>query len=438
MLPCGALLSWAMAAVLATSSRANETAGTEPVHKLLVLTNGNMLSGQVTRDGNYYLVKVEHGELRVRHTDADFIADNIDEVYQRLRSSRLGSTADSHLELARWCLRFELHDYAANELTEARRIHPGHSKLRSLERQLEQAQAAIYKSTTPTTEVSFPNQQDAKVGIASIPKQSPSESRGTPKRDKQVQPAAHQQSQDLELQNRVALGEIPRAVRVGFVKQIQPMLLNSCAISGCHQPGSSQNLELDRLAIQGVGHPSVVQRNLEATIAQINRDSPLDSPLLIHASTAHGRAPHAESQPFTPRQVKLLRKWLSQMSLSAEGTAEESAPTEDATEDAAPPVSFDTDRESLFDEFDDQFGDGLLPPREVQRGVELKSFEPKDPFDPATFNRHYETLGESKSPEKRPANSNRKSRQNHEAANLLPLELDREAHPPTLPDTASE
>ena len=168
---------------------AGPTTAETAVDGLLVLRNGNVLAGKVLRQQDHYRVEMPRGQLQVPAEQVEMLCQSLVEVYQRRRAVRTGSTADSHLDLARWCLRHDLLDYAARELHDARSVDPQHRRLSFLERQLLHARrlADQRSNPSPPTRVVPPQ---AEVEVASLER-------------------------------------APRWARVLFVRQIQPLLVAS-------------------------------------------------------------------------------------------------------------------------------------------------------------------------------------------------------------------
>ena len=302
---------------------------------VLVLRNGNVLLGHVVRQKDHYQVEMAHGQLQVPADQVEMFCHNLDEAYAERRRVRTGSTADSHLELAHWCLRHRLYKHATRELQDARAIDPGHRKLAMLERQLLHAQqrAAPAKAAVPAAPL--------------LPRNS----------TKTTQ-------------------RVPQRARAMFVRQIQPMLVKSCAAAGCHQSGLP--FQLNRLAVVGAGHPQATQGNLASTLAQVDRQAPDKSELLSFASTSHGSRGAGSSRPLKPRQIQMLRSWLEQLAATSRGFgfAEESA------------ESLVRSRPLVRSRLTTVVQTASASSRPAQ-GVRTANVEIEDPFDPEVFNRQY-------------------------------------------------
>ncbi len=309
----------------------------ETADGLLVLRNGNVIEGRITRLADHFRIEVEHGQIQVRVDQAEMFCLTLDEAYERRREMRTGSTADSHLELAAWCLRHNLLEHAARELLEARTIDPNHRKLLLFERRLNQAMRQKAKaSRLPQT--------------------------------KKVAPT----TPEVDLST---FEQTPQWARALFVRKIQPMLVKSCATAGCHQADSTNQLQLNRLAVAGAGHPETTKHNLVSVLKQIDLQKASESPLLRLADTSHGAG---ASKPLLPHQLEMLRAWVEQMAMPAPAN------------DQANPVA--TARQSSVA----RLGDTYRRARDIsalRAKTQQTDRTQTDPFDPEAFNRRYSSRG---------------------------------------------
>jgi hypothetical protein len=310
-----------------------------PPGAVIVLRNGNVLVGRVTRQGDHYRLAQAGASLQIPANQVEVACASLTEAYEWRRRERGGTSADSHLELARWCISQDMLDHAAREILDARTIDPGHPDLGRIELRLRQQLANRQPSAPrPPAAASHVPQSVALPFVAS--KLTPS----------------------LEAQAR-------------FVRSIQPMLVQGCAVGGCHQPGSRQRLQLDRWALEGQGDPELIRQNLAAVLAHVAPDDPPSSPLLRWARQRHGDAAAAQSAPITAYQAALLLEWLNEV---AGVTPPALAPTGDAmapVEPAgAPGEPAATDPQS----------------RNHAAAAEPAALYPRDQFDPEIFNRQSE------------------------------------------------
>jgi len=330
---------------------------------LLVLRNGNILRGEITRRGSFYRVVMPQGELRVPVGHVELFCRSLEEAYRQRRAARIGSTADSHRQLAAWCLRNDMFDYAAMEAREARAIEPDCPGLKILEKQIAQATRNAHRPR-----VQFHPDSDSIAGKLATP---------------------------------VSNRKLPRAARRQFVRQIEPILLHSCATSGCHGIDSAGSFHLDRLAIVGAGHPGLTRKNLASVLKQVDDGIACADSLLTRATTSHG-AKDSRSQPLNTRQVQLLRSWIRLLpptGLAARGEADAKRVV---TSRQAPkgkhvtPAIWETHgsapegKEPLrsIDALPvPPKSENLHPTKPPRRGARLTTFQPRDPFDPEIFNR---------------------------------------------------
>ena len=294
------------------------------VEGLLVLRNGNLLRGKIVRLQEHYRVQKSHSELLIPCDRVEMMCHSIDEVYQRRRLHRTGSSADSHVDLARWCLRNGLLEYAARELLDARTIDPEHRSLGSVERQL---QLALKNREAK------PQEHTAQ---------------------KTVEPPTEEELQQAE--------DVPLWARKLFVRQIQPLVIDSCATSGCHQVGSQETFQLNRFAVDGPGHPGATLRNLSAIVQQLDLKDPEASPLLVHARHAHGPQGTLSPAPLDRRKYHMLKTWVEQLAI-----AEQNAPV----------------KEIELASYEQEGAVDALP---LIREAIQQEQKPADPFDPTRFN----------------------------------------------------
>ncbi len=280
--PCASKLLLLTAVVLASNvsslpvSRAEAPNLQTPTEGLLVLHNGNILRGKVQLKDKLYQVHLPNGQLQVRAEQVEMFCETLDQAYQHRRKARGGSTPDTHLELAGWCLRHSLLDYAKQELVEAETLDPKHPRLAFLQRHYQQTlKMAVRKKQRLAQATEVP-----------------------------AQPAP----------NPKTLEKAPKWARTLFVRQIQPLVVQSCATTGCHQCGSDANFQLNRLALDGAGHPKVTLQNLAATLEQINWQTADQSTLLERASQAHGKL--GISTPLPPHKLKVLEGWIEQLAIA--------------------------------------------------------------------------------------------------------------------------
>lgn len=326
---------------------------------VLVLRNGNVLCGVVQQVGDYYRIESAGATLQVPQSQVEMRCRTVDEAYELRRSARGGSTADSHVELAYWCLRHDLLEHAARELLDARTLDPGHPALASLELQLEQI--VQIRANRQQSAARAPVAASAPRPATTLPTESP-------------------------------MFDVSTEAREQFVRRIQPMLIHTCATGGCHQPGSARRLQLNRWAIDGNGNATFVRRNLAAVVEQIRQEDPAASPLLDYARQEHGAPQGALSKPLEPHQQTLLVDWMNEAAgYQPQDAVDASLPIESDAADATIVPERTAERAAAGMKGAPR---GLEPPLPAALTPAVAAaplppgpFVPRDPFDAEIFNR---------------------------------------------------
>lgn len=358
-LPCPALLPLLSAGVVCACLAAS-TAASDGV---LVLQNHNVLRGAVVRTGDVYHVTQRGAEIMVPAGQVKTFCRSMDEAYETLRSTIGAQRASSraaheHVQLARWCLRYDLFTYAARELRVVRNVDPDHPALPTLERELEQR-----------------FRLSRQVAAAGATAKVPDQPLRMPEVDRDVVP-------------------VSAKARAEFVRRIQPILIQSCATAACHRAGDQQttpsdhsdsldqqqlrtpSLMLNDAAADG-GIPALTRANLQAVFDQIDSDDPERSELVARARTPHGPAGGGRSRPLRSHQAALLVDWAWEV---AGRQPREAAPT-DRSYDADVPV------DQPRGEPNGPLSSSLNDVHDARRPAPQDAWTPRDRFDPEIFNR---------------------------------------------------
>ena len=198
-----------------------------------------------------------------------------------------------------------------------------------------------------------------------------------------------------------ALAGLSPNVSRRFVSRVQPILMNGCALAGCHGPKSSNGFQLVRVRLNGGNRRGVSERNLAATLRFVNVQNASRSPLLTTPMGNHGRRGKAVFRGRGgARQLEELRSWVREVvtDIGTDGT--KPAPAEAGR--VAKPISGRTQTGT-------QSGFGVRNPgpryqatpamkaaraRTRKRPVAGRNLprtsrraSSGDPFDPAEFNR---------------------------------------------------
>jgi hypothetical protein len=328
--------------------------------KTIVLKDGGVLVGEVSRDGDRYLIARAGGEIQVASANVLLVCDSLEEAYELRRAKIERRDAASHLLLADWCLRYNLVSQATRELANARELEPLHPRLALLERRIDALRNPRSQAVRPAN--------STQVNAATI-KTATGPSKVTTQID-----------------------ELPDRAVERFTRKVQPILVNNCTTSGCHQRGGPQEFQLDRSLLHGQGNRRTTMQNLAATLALIDRGQPHLSPLLTVPRETHGGM---EGPIFGPRQQVAFAHivdWIAMVSNSAAAGQEASSLNSEievaaydqamkATVAQANPT--DSNAVPLAPEADDL----QEIPATIRYGAQLQAWRPKDQFDPEIFNR---------------------------------------------------
>ena len=375
---------------VASGPSANPNDSGQPYRGLVLLRDGGVLAGEITRSADRYVVSRGGGEINVPFANALLVCNSLEEAYEQQRAAIPHPTVEDHLKLAEWCLRHAIYPQAERELNDVRSSDPRHPKLALLERRLAvglQAHAAKVPPRRPPA----------------------NDEKGEPERKAAAIVASADQFDSLAEQLP------PGAVQL-FVRKVQPILVNNCTTSGCHQAGDEQSFQLDRALLHGLSNRRSTMQNLEATLALVDREKPEHSRLLTTPRRAHGGM---EDPLFGPRHAQMVAHLVDWVALIAE-----SAPPNEGFDALAPPRSGEAplpwgdlaelaETEAASDPIIGNAaasnianrGADTAPSRVVQAsfeedeyaplprttskqfGATLRPFQPRDPFDPEIFNR---------------------------------------------------
>ncbi len=303
-----------------------------PMAGVLLLDNQRVLQGEIERRADQYLVRRDGGETSVPAARVLAALPDLDAAYRFLRAKTDANDADARLRLARWCDANDLRTQAAAEAKAAAELAPNRAIVQATCEQLQR------KAALP----------------APPPLAAPAKLPATV----------------------VTAAESTEAIECGaeafkrFATKVQPVLMNACA--SCHAGEHAGKFHLERVFSDTLNSRPATQRNLNAALAVVDRAKPAASSLLMQAITAHGGA---ALPPLRDRGVpgfKHLEEWVK---LTLNDTSAPATPGEPNKEVVG------TTATAPADAAKSDFG-ASKPKTAAPAG-------PKDPFDPAIFNRQY-------------------------------------------------
>ena len=238
--------------------------------KGVLLDNESLFEGDVTLADDYYILRSEAGEVRVPKSRVVAVVQSKLQAYEEMQKRVNLRDAEERIRLARWCIQYGLPAQARAQAEFAESMRPGDTRF-----------AGIAQSIIDLTHSSPPAQPTppSAPSLAAKPTAGPV---------KELKPVKF---------NEEAFGD--------FVGRIQPMLMNSCI--GCHNSGKGGSFDLIRVSMPA-GRFATTQ-NLNAVLAQLSREEPQKSPLLVRAVTAHGDAVSAPLKGETSEAFQMLQQW---------------------------------------------------------------------------------------------------------------------------------
>ena len=285
-----------------------------PRSGFLLLRNGELLDGEITRAGDFFVVTRGSGiEIRMNASEVEFYCRTLGEAYERKAAALRVGDKRSVLELAQWCLRHRLYSECDAQLAAAETLHNDQEKLDPMIELLRSRLQVVQEVPAPASSV-------APLTLASVPIDA--------------------------IETRMK--QLPEGTIEKFTAVIQPVLLNRCGANQCHGPNSRNEYQLYRPPSGQLATRRFTQRNLYATLLQLDHARTLESPLLKKASEIHGDLPAPVFDKRTHGQLEELVSWA--LSVSTEnGSAAPSEAVETASAAAPAAVKNVVSSEIKFD-----------------------------------------------------------------------------------------
>ncbi len=326
-----------------------------PPEQIILLSNAQVLRGNVTLYGDRYLITRARSELRIPVKQVERICHDLDEAYIHLNKKACSGSAIDHLLLAQWCLDEGLRYCAHTQLDLAIKKQPDHPRIPLIRRQLQ-------------SRISQENNVQASIAKPVV------------------------STKDLD----ALVHDMPKGTVESFTRTVQPLLMNSCSARACHGIAGANDFLLHRFTRKQSIPRRGTLRNLHAVMKWIDRERPTESTLLHYASTAHGTKnnPASRNPPLVSGGIPFQRLsgWIAQFRNG-------DLPTNNAPErpqSLAVGTSFASDAgsvksPSLYNRSREQQNKKIsrLSGKPSFSPKKPPYFLPKDPFDPEIFNRRY-------------------------------------------------
>ncbi|GIX04857.1 MAG: hypothetical protein KatS3mg114_0726 [Planctomycetaceae bacterium] len=268
-------VSWSLWGRWCGRGDADESSPEVPL-RCVVLRDGRIVWARVSREGAYYRLQRATGDVLLPQEAVRCVADSLELAYQFQREALEEPTADALLRLAAWCYAQGLDEAARRDIDAALRLDPASEKARELLQLLAQeSQAApVNRSKQKSVAPGLPIEPD------------------TPRKP---------------------IGDLSQAAAQQFTAHVQPLLLRTCARTGCHAMHTPQAFRLRPVAYDTPSSPKITEHNLQQVLRWIDVQQPQHSPLLSRLE------PHGQTRkpwflgPVGDKQRQTIQQWVFQV-----------------------------------------------------------------------------------------------------------------------------
>lgn len=249
---------------------------------VLLLRNGQTFSGTIVKSAahqpQYTLIDDSGNQLRFPNDQVEFVSDSILEIYAYRRATQIRNNAPACLALAQWCMQSRLFDQAQEQIDKAITISGRTTTITRLEIRLDLLRSSLTGHGLPA------------IGATASP---------------QIISAD-------QVQKRI--NQFPDGVVHQFIRSVQPLLLNRCALAGCHGPSPKSGFVLFRTSANRPVPHRISQRNLYNTLTMLDLLQPENSSLLTAATTVHGGQKQPALDISASQEIASLVNWVRVMS----------------------------------------------------------------------------------------------------------------------------
>ena len=299
--------------------------------RYLLLTDGRLIGGKISRDDTHYTVTQKLGVIRFPRRLVERSFDTVQEAYQyRLERAPEGDPAE-RLRLARWCLNLHLTAEAKAQLEKVLEISPEHGPAKAMLEKINQSE--LSQASREQTKVDTDVRQTAAEEVV------------------EDRPGALDSAVLTGAQRRMGITglpvifDLPQATAIQradqFKQYVHPVLQAYCA--KCHNGEYEGSFQLVRASTARQRTPDALRANLDATLRFVDPENPAKSELLSSTLRPHGLGARRRSI-FTgsnDRAYQILATWVN--SLRPTAVAASAAPARGPTA-GEPSESFAADR----------------------------------------------------------------------------------------------
>ncbi len=361
----------------------------------VLLTNGNVLSGQTSELGDtVYLTREDQSVIRLSRDQVRHVATSMHELYLWRCEDRIETDLRRLHADVRWCLQHGLVREAAEDVLAARKLAPSDPETYQLLRLVSaRLKADVQPSeTTAKNGTATRDANDQRVRPVSFE---------MPAGNEDAMAAAESKANPPTVPGRPE--EVSEAAFIQFANRVQPILMNRCVRCHAKDAGNDREFQIHTALTSKWNPENVAEENLRHVLRFIDLNAPLQSPLRTWASDGHGGRRHSLGREGSI-MMKQLDQWLEKLAAdpSATNFPTQVAPWPATTVNRAAPLASTTPPKLTVPAWnpvassrleaapaDTRQNDPTVR-REVGNRPEMRRMPKVDnPFDPEIFNRRY-------------------------------------------------
>lgn len=321
---------------------------------VLLLTNGRLLQGPITRDQDHYVISQNGGEIRFHKDQVEDVFTSVVDVYKYKLAQIPVNDPDEHMKLARWCLGQNLTAEARTELKSVLTVSPSSNdaKLMLSSINASEARAAARPRVDPGLVQTRAEMPDGLDRSAARPAEI----------DANVLRRASKEFGGVGLP---VIFDLPPGIAVKraqqFTNVVHTVLQDSCA--KCHNEKYEGNFQLVQVKRRRDLSADVIRANLDATLKLIDPENPGRSELLSSTLLPHGLSQKPIFRGSNDPRFQIISAWANSLRssrLSTDGTAQVQNGLGGTREPNVRSTGFATDRSATPDA--SQAGDGMPKP----------------------------------------------------------------------------
>ncbi len=327
---------------------------------VLVMRNGTVMAGTISQLEDYYEVRGQYGNVQVPASLVKMRCAGLEEAYLRLHDLTVAHhSANSHVTLAKWCVTNQLDKEAIQELNAALKLEP----------EREDVQRMLLSAT-----------ETLKSGRKSTSPQEPASNIRTARQD------------SVATDDAATLGGLSLSQALQYTRRIQPLLVKTCATTGCHTRESQNSFQLYHVIPGKNSNRHASELNLAAVLEQIDMKKPAGSRLLAVPRNKHGRQGRPVfSGQRGEEQIRELEDWVQAVARDAGRRGKSTEGDEPRKTNVRQASGTERDVATTGAGERDPFAGKVLAPAapfgRERREKTLSDNTSADPFDPAGFNR---------------------------------------------------